>query len=303
MPGRRGLLALPLAGALAGPAAAAPDVAPIRRRLAGLRLGANLERWYPISRDNQPRRLGAGWWRDFRAAGFDHVRMFLPEVAKTGSGTEIPGLFLDAVQDAVGAGLPVLLGMADFFHQNEPWGERDWAALRERARFFAGRTDPGMVVLAALNEPVFDDAASWLPMRDRLLGEMRRAAPRHLLMWGGHEWCSWRSLIQLRPPADPATVAEMHDYVGGDTTAVEERFGAVAAWRDRHRMPVLVSELGGAVGHETDRAAWAADLAQSLPVLRRLGLPATLWSYSHGSWWRIQEDDRPSPRPGLLPRG
>ena len=73
--------------------------------------------------------------------------------------------------------LTILLGMADFYHQSNPWQAQDWAALRARADFFAARCDPATVVLAALNEPVFDDTASWLPVRDRLLGR-RCAAPR-----------------------------------------------------------------------------------------------------------------------------
>ena len=136
-------------------------------------------------------------------------------------------------------------------------------------------------------------------MRDRLLGALRRAAPRHTLMWGGHEWGSWRSLIQHSPPADPNTVAEVHDYEGDDADAVEWRFGQVAAWRERHGQTVLVSEIGGAVRHREDRAAWAADLRQSLPVLRRLRLPATLWAYTYGGHWRLQPDESPSPFPEL----
>jgi len=151
---------------------------PVRERLAGLRLGANVERWFAISSNNHPRRLGPAWWRRFRAAGFDHVRMFIPEVALTGDGDEIPALFREAVADANATGLPVLLGLADFIKHDAPWGERDWAALSSRAAFFARRTDPNMVVFSAANEAVFPDAAQWMPVRDRLLAAMRRAAPR-----------------------------------------------------------------------------------------------------------------------------
>jgi Cellulase (glycosyl hydrolase family 5) len=149
-------------------------------------------------------------------------------------------------------------------------------------------------VLSPVNEAVFPDAAMWTPVRDRLLGVLRRAAPRHTLMWGGHEWGSWRSLIQNTPPADPNTVAEVHDYEGGDTGAVEWRFGQVAAWRERHGQTVLVAELGGAVNHRENRAAWAADLRQSLPVLRRLRLPVALWAYTHGGHWRLQPGEGPA---------
>ena len=299
-PGRRAVLALP-AAALAAPPAAAQDRAAggLRQRLADLRLGANLERWYPVARDRQPRRLGRDWWRAFRAAGFDHARMFLPPVAETGGGTDILGLWLQAVEDASAVGLPVLLGLSDSFHHSNPWGERDWQALAARTAFFGARTDPAQVVLAPLNEPAFPDTATWVPVRDRLLAATRRAAPRHVLMWGGREWCSARSLTEMPPPADPNTVAEAHDYQGGGAASVRARFAPLAAWRDRHGIPVLVTELGGADAHKTDPAALAADLGQSLPVLRALGLPVALWAYTHGGWWRLQRGDEPVPRPEL----
>jgi hypothetical protein len=290
---RRLLLAAATAALLPHGASGQPQG--LRAQLGQLRLGANLERWYPVARDNRPRRLGAGWWREFRASGFDHVRMFLPAVSATGGGTEVPALFQQAVEDATGAGLVVLLGMADFYHADPGWDRRDWAALAERGSFLAPRADPGRVVLAPINEPVFPDAAAWMPVRDRLLAVLRQAAPRHLLMWGGHEWCSGRSLLPATPPADPATIAEVHDYEGGDAGAVRGRFTPLAAWRDRHRLPVLVTELGGAKGHETNRPAWTRDLRAALPVLRSLRLPATLWSYSHGGWWRMQPGDAAVP--------
>lgn len=300
------MIPLPRRHALLAATAAVPVLAAatartpgLRARLARLRLGANLERWFAITRDNHPRRLGPEWWRGLRAVGFDHARIFLPEVKHTGEGTEILEMYAQAVGDAVAAGLPVLLGMTDSLHHSAPWGERDWRAFATRAAFFAARTDPAHVVLAPLNEPAFPDTATWLPVRDRLLGMMRRAAPRHVLMWGGREWCSHASLLETAPPSDPNTIAEVHDYVGGDPRTVEGRFAAVAAWRDRHRLPVLVTEINGPQPHATDRAAWAADLRQSLPVLRRLRLPAALWAYTHGNWWRLQPEDGPIPHPEL----
>jgi hypothetical protein len=299
---RRPLLAAPLAAALfpgcaeaqQRPARAPGAAPPLRERLAALRLGANIERWFAVASDNRPRRLGPGWWRGFKAAGFDHVRMFIPEVGQTGDGMEVPELFRGAVADATAAGLPVLLGLSDFIKHDAPWGEREWRALSARAALFARATDPAQVVLAPVNEAVFPDAAAWMPVRDRLLAAVRRAAPRHTLMWGGQEWGSWRSLLQTEPPADFNTLVEVHDYEGGDADAVAWRFGQVAAWRERHGQTVLVAELGGAVNHREDRAAWAADLRRSLPVLRRLRLPAALWAYTHGGHWRLQPGEGPA---------
>ncbi len=290
-----------LAGAATLPAAALaqPGAAPLRQRLAGLRLGANVERWFAIAANNQSRRLGPAWWRGFKAAGFDHVRFIIPPVRQTGGGHEVLDAFLTATNDAAGAGLPVLLALADTFYHSNPWQDDDWQALEDRARFFARQADPAMVALAPLNEPAFPDTATWLPMRDRLLGLVRRAAPRHVLLWGGREWCSPRSLVEAPPPADPNCVAEAHDYGGGGAQDVEERFRPLATWRERHGQPVLATELGGARGHEEDLPRWSEDLRASLPVLRRLRLPACLWSYTHGGHWRLQEGGGPALRPPL----
>ncbi len=91
------LAAAAAVGCAPGPAAAADPpaaasgapAAALRERLAGLRIGANLERWYPVDRDHQPRRLGPDWWRGFRAAGFDHVRMFVPKLQETGDSEDV----------------------------------------------------------------------------------------------------------------------------------------------------------------------------------------------------------------------
>ncbi len=298
---RRGLLlagcAAPLGAAPIRAAAQQPH--PLRARLANLRTGANLERWFAVSENNQPRRLGPTWWRQFRQSGFDHCRMFIPNPQDSGEGEDLLRLFAEAAMDATNGGVPVLFGLLDSFHAASPWGEREWRVFEARAAYMAAHTDPAMVVLAPLNEPAFPDVASWVPMRDRLLATLRRHAPRHLLCWGGFEWCSLRSLAGMPPPADRDTMAEVHDYQGGNTAAVARRFAAATSWRDRHGLPVLVTELGGAQGHEQNREAWAADLAQSLPALRQLRLPTALWAYTHGSWWRLQDGGSATPRQSI----
>ena len=272
---------------------------PLRARLGNLKVGANLERWFAVADNNQPRRLGPTWWRQFSQSGFDHARLFIPNVQDSGEGEDLLRMFAEAAMDATNNGIPVVLGLTDSFHQSAPWGEREWRALEARAAYLAAKTDPDMVVLAPLNEPAFPDAASWAPMRDRLLAVVRRHAPRHLLAWGGFEWCSLRSLATMPPPRDGDCIAEVHDYQGGSTAAVARRFATATAWRERHGVPVLVSELGGAQGHEENHAAWAADLAQSLPALRQLRLPATLWAFTHGSWWRLQDGASAAPRQSI----
>jgi hypothetical protein len=294
---RRALLAAgsALAGTPGGRVAA--QSADPRARFAALGLGANLERWFPIATDQRPRRLGRAWWQGLREAGFDHARLFLPTDA--GDGEEVPRLFLTAVEDATAAGLPVLLGLDDLFESTAPWPPARFARMAARARLFARATDPALVALAPLNEPAFPSAGEWLPVRDRLLAATRAEAPRHVLLWGGHEWCSWRSLLPLHAPADPLTIAEVHDYQGGDAGWIASRFGDVAAWSRRHGVPAMVTELGGALPHAENERAWAEDLARLLPALRRLGLPATLWAVTHGAHWRLQRDQGPALRPAL----
>ncbi len=303
--GRRTLATMATATLLAPATAAAQQAARpaaaegMRGRVSALRLGANLERWFPIAANNHARRLGPTWWTASRAAGFDHVRMFVPKVEETGNGPEVPALFREATADAVTAGLTVLLGLADTYYEDSPWNEAAWRAFDLRARLMADGTDPERVVLAPLNEPAFGNTAGWRPVRDRLLARLRAVAPRHTLVWGGREWCSWRSLLEMEPPADPNTIAEVHDYQGGNTAAVEWRFNDVAAWRAKHGVPVVVSELGGAFTAAEDVPAWAADLRQALPVLARLRLPATLWAFTHGGHWRLQDGEAPRPKAAL----
>ena len=293
---RRALLAVgcALAGAAGQPARAQDD---LRARFAALGLGANLERWFPIAADQRARRLGRGWWQELRGQGFDHARLFIPRDA--GDGEDVPRLFLTAVEDANAAGLPVLLGLDDLYESTDPWNEARLRRMAARARLFARGTDPARVVLAPLNEPAFPSPAAWTPVRNRLLALVRAGAPRHVLMWGGHEWCSWRSLLPQSPPPDPLTIAEVHDYQGGDAAWIAERFGDAASWGRRHRMPVMVTELGGSLPHADNEHAWAEDLRRALPVLRRLGLPVTLWAVTHGGHWRLQQGEGPVLRPAL----
>lgn len=288
-PSRRSVLAVTLLGA----APAAAQRGDLRTRLAGLRCGANLERWFPIARAKQARRLGRGWWREFRAAGFDHARMFVPKGA---GGEDMLALFAQAIEDAVSVGLPVLFGLNDILDEGTPEAA-DWNTLAARARFMVRRTDPAMVVLAPLNEPAFRTTAAWVPVRDRMLQVIRAEAPRHLLMWGGREWNSLRSLLEIRPAEDPWTVAEVHDYLGGSAAEVRQRFVQATAWRERHGIPVLVAEYSGHGGHRAELSGWIGDLRQGLPILRELALPVTLWSYNDGGWYRLQPGDGPAPFP------
>lgn len=286
---RRDLLAASLAMAGAAPAAAQGE--DFRTRLSRLRCGANLERWFTIARDNQSRRLGRAWWRDFKAAGFDHARLIIP-----GSGVELYELYRQAIDDAMAAGVPILLALQDIVHQGSPEA-RDWDGLAARARFFAQRTDPEMVVFAPVNEPAFETTATWLPVRDRMLATLRAEAPKHLLMWGGREWNSVRSTLEMAPPADPWTIVEMHDYGGGTAAEVRRRYAPVVAWRERYRLPIIVAEYNAYGSKQEKLSLWITDLREGLPVLRSLNIPATLWSYSHGGWYRLQPEDGPAPHP------
>jgi hypothetical protein len=293
---RRALLAAGLAPALPAAAQGVPQ-GDLRTRFTSLGVGANLERWFPIAADQRPRRLGRAWWQGLRGQGFDHARLFLPRDA--GDGDDVVRLFVTAIEDATAAGMPVLLGLDDLFESTDPWPEARLRRLAARARTFARATDPALVALAPLNEPAFPSPAEWTPVRNRLLTLVRAEAPRHVLLWGGHEWCSWRSLLPQTPPADPLTIAEVHDYQGGDAAWIAQRFGDVAAWSQRHRVPAMVTEIGGALPNAENERAWAEDLSRSLPVLRRLGLPATLWAVTHGGHWRLQQGDGPTLRPLL----
>ena len=101
---RRALLAT---GAVLAAGTSTAQALTFRDLLPTLRLGANLERWFPVAAAQRPRRLGPGWWQDLRAAGFDHARLFIPRDA--GAAEAVPRLFLQAIEGAATARLPLML--------------------------------------------------------------------------------------------------------------------------------------------------------------------------------------------------
>ena len=99
----------------------------------------------------------------------------------------------------------------------------------------------------------------------------------------------------LREFSRQETVTELQDAV--DLNASITSTANIVRGRARDRGFELVTELGGAEKHKENRAAWAADLRQSLPVVRRLGFPVAFWAYTYGGHWRLQPGESPNPHP------
>ena len=210
-PTRRGLLALPAAGLAAGAAQdgrtrrISPDPRTARRAAARCQSGT----WFPIARDNQPRRLGAA-----------------------GGGSSAPPASISP-----GCSCPRWPRPAP------AWKSRRCSTRRRRMRWRPGcgaARDGGYVVperplggvrmgrdagprrvFRGADRSRAGGAGSAERTRLRQCGELAaapRPAARHYAPCraappadvGGWEWCSARSLLDCPPPADPGTVAEVH---------------------------------------------------------------------------------------------
>ncbi len=74
-------------------------------------------------------------------------------------------------------------------------------------------TDPEMVFLEVLNEPVYqDDPALWLPVQDRLVKAIRENAPDHTIIVTSAWWSNLNTFVELQPLDDPNLIYNFHFY-------------------------------------------------------------------------------------------
>lgn len=97
--------------------------------------------------------------------------------------------------------------------------ENDSAFAQEFITFwqaYAGHlaaTDPEMVFLEPLNEPIFDGRAEdWYAYQGELLAAIREAAPDHTLIATSSLWSSREMMIEMQPYDDPNLVYNFHNY-------------------------------------------------------------------------------------------
>jgi hypothetical protein len=194
-------------------------------RLATLQKGVNFFQWYV------KQQKGAS--EQFRSAisdtdlqvissmGFKHIRLQIKllDIYNLGSpGSPNPALLAlidDTIQRFNAHGLAAVITLEVDGTRQTPGFLRNgykqlWSGL---AKHFSA-TDPKMVFLEVMNEPVFEsDPSQWAPIQDQLTQTIRAGAPLHTILATGPQWSGVDGLSYIKPSGtDNNIVYVFHFY-------------------------------------------------------------------------------------------
>lgn len=212
-------------GAQAGADPSAQGVAGVpASRLARLATGANVCRWfrYPTATTDD---FFANYLSDDEAAamrrmGLRHVRLCVAPKVLMNPDTGMPMArelaFVDAaINRFVKNDLMVVVDI----HNEEralvetPEGQAKFIKLWTALAQHWSKTNPEMVMLEIVNEPVFDGKeAEWSNLQERLVALIRAKAPRHTIVATGPNWGGIDGLRKIKPVADRNVVYSFHCY-------------------------------------------------------------------------------------------
>ncbi|MCA0360268.1 MAG: glycoside hydrolase family 5 protein [Armatimonadetes bacterium] len=199
-------------------------------RLAALQTGINLSHWYAQTMEDYGDKHLTTYFQEsdrqlIKKIGFKHVRYTLNPAALNGSNApsdairpERLKMFGDQVDAFVKAGIAVIVDI----HPDDSFKE----ALRDDPRMVAAfegfwsklatemaKRDPNKVFLEVLNEPAVMKGDKWRGIESRLVGAIRKAAPKHTIIVNpGGEWSSIDRLVEGEPYADKNLIYTFHCY-------------------------------------------------------------------------------------------
>ncbi|WP_144299869.1 cellulase family glycosylhydrolase [Elioraea rosea] len=213
-----------------------------------------------------------------------------------------------SIDALIGAGLVVVWtifgkNLRDYADAGRRVGEPGFgygpiAAITEGwAGWCAARWSPDDLVIEEQNEAVYDSYEQWRPIRDARLAAMRRAAPDHWLMVGGHRWGSLDSLLAMTPWADPRRGGSrvIYGWHGYEPASVPARdlVRRGAEWGRRHRVPVAIGEwdtgnasFGSRFENDADPRR-VARLIEMRDAAREAGHPLAYWCVRQAPGHRI----------------
>jgi hypothetical protein len=226
---RRAWLAGAAAGALAPAVRGAKDEVPgpSQARIAALRRGVNLSRWFSGSEDYDERRMGS-WIGEsdlslIDTLGLNHVRLPV-DPAYLIDADDPEALRKDrldrldrAVQMILTAGLAVIV-VLDADEEFKFDLARDRAVLTRFEAFWSALathlkpTNPNRVFLEVLSEPAIDDPKTWRTIQGRLLKAMRAEAPEHTLIACGDRASTIDRLERVKPYAIANVLYAFHCF-------------------------------------------------------------------------------------------
>jgi len=226
------LVAALIAGpsALARPQGAAAETGIAQHRVAHLRHGINLSKWFAGSSDSsaytQQHFETAITAQDIaliRAMGFDYVRLSVDPhpMFHEKESDRIPGDYLTQLDAAVkmllDQGLAVDIDIyadADFKQRlatDDEFVEEFAGFWRALAQHWAP-LDADRVFFEILNEPGGKDSYRWYGVEAKLATAIREAAPRETIIATGAHWSDDDDLVFLEPLRDPNVIYAFHFY-------------------------------------------------------------------------------------------
>ena len=224
-----------VAALIAGPSALArprraAESGVAQRRLAHLRRGINLSKWFAGSTDpsayTQQHFETAITAQDIaliRAMGFDYVRLSVDPrpMFHEKESDRIAGDYLTQMDAAVKMLLDQDLAVdidiyvdADFKQRlatDDEFVEEFADFWRALARHWAP-LDPDRVFFEILNEPGGKDSYRWYGVEAKLATAIREGAPRHTIIATGAHWSDDDDLVFLEPLRDPNVIYAFHFY-------------------------------------------------------------------------------------------
>lgn len=149
-------------------------------------------------------------------------------------------------------------------------------------------TDPEMVILGPMNEPVFENGPQvWLPIQERLIQTIRQAAPLHTIVATGAMWSNIDSLTHLEPLDDPNLVYDFHFYEPFTFTHQGAEWSDAVMWT-LHDVPYPSSPEGlAALAEEASDEAvqemlvWYGEERWDSERIRQAIEPVANWAKQH----------------------
>jgi len=223
-----------------------------------------------------PQMAQPGFFDDFKAAGFTHVRLPVTwgKHMQTTPPYAVDRRFLDRIAEVVSwanqRGMVVVLNA-----HHEEWFKKDPSAQLPRLealwRQLALRfksTPESLLVFEVINEsdPKFINAVQTTEMNNRILRVIRESNPNRCVILGAVGDNADRLLNELQVPKDPYVIATYHCYDpwffvcgeprnkddatwGTDAQKVDylRTMDRIKTWSDRNKTPVYLGEWGTSV--------------------------------------------------------
>lgn len=290
--------------AFAAQAAETPAAARVRRFLAPLRFGVNVERSDVLVK---------GWLtdavlREYASQGVTHIRIYPP------SGGRFPlisqerfALWLTASQAIIEAGMTVFLDCLDVV--DERFMARDDVPdyIRRCARAIAEQNfDPHKIAIGAVNEYANGTNRSFEARREECTDILHQALPNHVIVTNGADYGAPATMMDgtLRVDPEKPRLHQWHMYEldAGSLDAVRRWQERIQRWADANRTVTYCGEWG--IGPPDNSNGAASDYRYFPDHIRRAAegmgqQRPTQWTVTEGRWWRLNEAGSARLRPEI----